>query len=144
MVGVSKASRIAWSAMPAAPSASAISRRPSAVIASACDLRLASPKAKIAFLFTKVGLSGPDMGAGWLLPRIVGLSHATELLMTGDFISAERAAEIGLYNRVVPQEALLDEALPETWDCGTNTTDEANQVIKTGPELGGVLCCKDL
>jgi hypothetical protein len=39
---------------------------------------------------------------------------------------------------------LLDEELPETWDCGTNTTDEANQVVKTGPELGGVLCCKDL
>jgi enoyl-CoA hydratase/carnithine racemase len=60
-----------------------------AVIATAADLRVAGPKAKIAYLFTKVGLSGADMGASWLLPRIVGLAKATELLMTGDFISAE-------------------------------------------------------
>jgi enoyl-CoA hydratase/carnithine racemase len=77
-----------------------------AVIATASDLRVAADSAKIAFLFTKVGLAGADMGAAWLLPRIVGLSHATELLMTGDFVSAERAAEIGLYNRVVPRDEL--------------------------------------
>jgi enoyl-CoA hydratase/carnithine racemase len=53
-------------------------------------------------LFTKVGLSGADMGATWLLPRLVGLGHATELLMTGDFIDARRALEIGLVHRVVP------------------------------------------
>jgi len=81
-----------------------------AVIATACDFRLASPAAKIAFLFTKVGLSGADMGAAWLLPRIVGLARATELLMTGDFIDAARAEEIGLYHRVVAPEALTDEA----------------------------------
>ncbi len=74
-----------------------------AVIATACDIRVAAESAKIAFLFTKVGLSGADMGAAWLLPRIVGLGIATELLMTGDFIDAERARQIGLYNRVVPQ-----------------------------------------
>jgi enoyl-CoA hydratase/carnithine racemase len=73
-----------------------------AVIASACDIRIASPSAKIAFLFAKVGLSGADMGAAWLLPRIVGLGRATELLMTGDFITADEALRIGLYNRVVP------------------------------------------
>lgn len=77
-----------------------------AVIAAACDIRLASEEAKIAFLFTQVGLSGADMGAGWLLPRIVGMGHASELLMVGDFISAARAAEIGLYNRVVPGDEL--------------------------------------
>ena len=77
-----------------------------AVIASACDIRLASTSAKIAFLFTKVGLSGADMGAAWLLPRIVGAGRATELLMTGDFISAEEALRIGLYNHVVPGEKL--------------------------------------
>ena len=57
--------------------------------------------ARIAFLFTKVGLSGADMGAAWLLPRIVGSGRAAELLMTGDFITAEEALRIGLYNRVV-------------------------------------------
>lgn len=81
-----------------------------AVIAAACDIRIASESAKIAFLFTKVGLSGADMGAAWLLPRLVGYGRATELLLTGDFIDAQRAVEIGLYNRVVPQAQVLTEA----------------------------------
>lgn len=72
-----------------------------AVIAAACDIRIAAASARIAFLFTKVGLSGADMGAAWLLPRIVGSGRAAELLMTGDFITAEEALRIGLYNRVV-------------------------------------------
>jgi len=77
-----------------------------AVIALAADLRIAAEEAKIAFLFTKVGLSGADMGAAFLLPRVVGLSKATELLYTGDFISAAEAERIGLYNRVVKAEEL--------------------------------------
>ena len=81
-----------------------------AVIAAACDIRIAAESAKIAFLFTRVGLSGADMGAAWLLPRLVGLGRATELLMTGDFIDAPRALEIGLYNRVVPVERVVAEA----------------------------------
>lgn len=81
-----------------------------AVIASACDLRVASETAKIAFLFVRVGLSGADMGASWLLPRLVGLGQATELLMTGDFIDARRAYEIGLYQRVVAPDQVLAEA----------------------------------
>ena len=82
-----------------------------AVIAAACDFRVAAESAKIAFLFVRVGLSGADMGASWLLPRIVGLGHATELLMTGDFVSPERAHEIGLYHRVVAQDLLMPEAM---------------------------------
>jgi enoyl-CoA hydratase/carnithine racemase len=74
-----------------------------AVIATACDMRIGAANAKIAYLFTRVGLSGADMGAAWMLPRIVGLARASELLMTGDFISAEEAHRIGLYNRVVPE-----------------------------------------
>ena len=81
-----------------------------AVIASACDVRIASEKARIAFLFTKVGLSGADMGASWLLPRIVGLGRAMELLMTGDFIDAREAWRIGLYNHVVTGAGLAAEA----------------------------------
>ena len=81
-----------------------------AVIATACDIRIANEHAKIAYLFTKVGLSGADMGVAWLLPRIVGLAHASELLMTGDFIGPEEAHRIGLYNRVVPTDDLLDVA----------------------------------
>src|SRR6266576_1233910 len=81
-----------------------------AVIAAACDMRIAAESAKIAFLFTKVGLSGADMGAAWLLPRIVGLGHATELLVTGDFIAAQTALRIGLYNRVVTGANVMGEA----------------------------------
>jgi enoyl-CoA hydratase/carnithine racemase len=81
-----------------------------AVIASACDFRIAAESAKIAFLFVRVGLSGADMGASWLLPRLVGLGRATELLATGEFIDARRAEAIGLYHRVVPQDRVLAEA----------------------------------
>ena len=81
-----------------------------AVIAAACDVRVAAESAKIAFLFTKVGLSGADMGAAWLLPRIVGLGLAAELLMTGDFIDARTALRIGLYNRVVADAEVMGEA----------------------------------
>jgi enoyl-CoA hydratase/carnithine racemase len=77
-----------------------------ACIALASDIRIAAEEAKIAFVFVKVGLAGTDMGATYLLPRIVGLSKATELLMTGDFISAAEAERIGLYNRVVPRDQL--------------------------------------
>ena len=81
-----------------------------AVIATACDMRVAAESAKIAYLFTRVGLSGADMGAAWMLPRIVGLSKASELLMTGEFISAEEAYRIGLYNRLVPDGSSLEAA----------------------------------
>jgi enoyl-CoA hydratase/carnithine racemase len=81
-----------------------------AVIATACDIRIAADTAKIAFLFTRVGLSGADMGAAWLLPRLIGLGRATELLMTGEFIDAAEAHRIGLYHRVVPAAQLAAEA----------------------------------
>lgn len=81
-----------------------------AVIASACDVRIASADAKIAFLFTKVGLSGADMGASWLLPRLVGHGRAAEMLMTGEFVAATEAERIGLYNRVVPKDEVVAEA----------------------------------
>jgi enoyl-CoA hydratase/carnithine racemase len=77
-----------------------------ACIALASDIRLAAPSAKIAFLFVRVGLSGADMGAAYLLPRLVGLAKATEMLYTGDFVSAEEAEKIGLYNRVVAADEL--------------------------------------
>lgn len=80
-----------------------------ACIALASDLRLAGAEARIAFLFVKVGLSGADMGAAHLLPRLVGLAKATELLYTGDFITAEEAHRIGLYNRVVASDQLVSE-----------------------------------
>ena len=80
-----------------------------AVIAIASDVRIASETARIGFVFVKVGLAGADMGAAWLLPRLVGLGRATELLMTGDFVDAADALRMGLYNRVVPSERLDEE-----------------------------------
>jgi enoyl-CoA hydratase/carnithine racemase len=72
-----------------------------AVIACACDLRIAARAARFGFIFPRVGLSGADMGATYLLPRIVGLGHAAELLFFGDVIDAETALRIGLVNRLV-------------------------------------------
>jgi enoyl-CoA hydratase/carnithine racemase len=71
-----------------------------AVIALACDFRVMSEQAKIAFLFVKVGLAGADMGAAWLLPQVIGLARATELLMLGEPVVAAEALRIGLTNRV--------------------------------------------
>lgn len=79
-----------------------------ACIALASDLRIASEDARIAFLFVKVGLAGTDMLASYLLPRVVGLSKATEMLYTGDFVTASEAERIGLYNRVVPAGELAN------------------------------------
>jgi len=81
-----------------------------AMLMLAADLRIFSDKARAAFLFVKVGLSGADMGALYLLPRIVGLGKATELVYFGDTIDAQEAHRIGLANRVVPGESLMDEA----------------------------------
>jgi enoyl-CoA hydratase/carnithine racemase len=77
-----------------------------AAMALAADLRVAASTARIAFLFVKVGLAGADMGVAHLLPRVVGLARASELLLLGDFLEADEALRIGLYNRVVPPPAL--------------------------------------
>ena len=81
-----------------------------AVIALASDLRIASEKARFAFLFTKVGLTGADMGTAYLLPRVVGMGRAFELLLFGDTIDAATAERYGLVNRVVPHADLLPTA----------------------------------
>ncbi len=81
-----------------------------AMLMLASDLRIFSDKARAAFLFVKVGLSGADMGALYLLPRIVGLGKATELVYFGDTIDAQEAHRIGLANRVVAGETLMEEA----------------------------------
>jgi enoyl-CoA hydratase/carnithine racemase len=82
-----------------------------AVIALASDLRLLARSARFAFLFTKVGLAGADMGSAYLLPRVIGLGRATELLLLGDTVGADRALEIGLATTVVDDEALPEAAL---------------------------------
>jgi enoyl-CoA hydratase/carnithine racemase len=81
-----------------------------AVIALACDFRVASTRASLAFLFTRVGLAGADMGAAYLLPRIVGLARATEILFLGDRIPADEGQRLGLFGEVVAPEALAGAA----------------------------------
>ncbi|MDP2663034.1 MAG: enoyl-CoA hydratase family protein [Dehalococcoidia bacterium] len=95
-----------------------------AVIACACDIRIATPRARFSFLFNRVGLTGADMGAVYLLQRIVGMGHAAELLYTGDIVSSERAERIGLVNRIVPEDELMPSAL-----------DLARKIAK-GPPVG--------
>jgi enoyl-CoA hydratase/carnithine racemase len=78
-----------------------------AVIALASDLRVAADDARFSFLFTRVGLTGADMGAAYLLPRVVGQGRALELLLLGDDLDAGTAERWGLVNRVVPREQVL-------------------------------------
>ena len=76
------------------------------VVALASDFRVVTTSARFAFLFTKVGLSGGDMGAAYLLPRVVGAGRATQLLMLGDTIDAETADRYGLVSELVPDDGL--------------------------------------
>lgn len=82
-----------------------------AVLALASDLRVMADTAKFAFLFTKVGLTGADMGAAWLLPKIVGTGRAMELLMLGEKLSADECLRIGLANRVAPHDRVLADTM---------------------------------
>ena len=82
-----------------------------AIMAMASDLRLATPEARTAFLFNRVGLAGCDMGACAMLPRIIGQGRAAELLYTGRAMSAEEGERWGFFNRVVAAEALEGEAV---------------------------------
>jgi enoyl-CoA hydratase/carnithine racemase len=81
-----------------------------AAIALAADFRLLARSASFRFLFTKVGLAGADMGSAYLLPRLVGLGRATELLVLGETVEAERAVDIGLGNRTVEDDELPEAA----------------------------------
>jgi enoyl-CoA hydratase/carnithine racemase len=85
-----------------------------AVIACACDLRIAAAGARFGFVFPQVGLSGADMGVTYLLPQIVGLGWASELLLFGELIDAATALRIGLVNRVV-DDAAAAVALAREW-----------------------------
>jgi enoyl-CoA hydratase/carnithine racemase len=81
-----------------------------AILAMASDMRLGTARSKVAFLFVRVGLSGADMGACAILPRIIGQGRASELLYTGRSMGGEEAERWGFYNRLVEPEALLEEA----------------------------------
>ena len=81
-----------------------------AILAMASDLRFGTPASKVAFLFTRVGLAGCDMGACAMLPRIIGQGRAAELLYTGRSMGGDEAYHWGFYNRLCPQETLFEES----------------------------------
>jgi enoyl-CoA hydratase/carnithine racemase len=93
-----------------------------AIIAMASDLRYGTPRSKVAFLFTRVGLSGADMGACAILPRIIGQGRASELLYTGRFMSADEAERWGFYNRVIAEDTLLEETIAMANTLATGPT----------------------
>jgi enoyl-CoA hydratase/carnithine racemase len=101
-----------------------------ACLAIASDLRVATPEAKTAFLFVRVGLAGCDMGACALLPRIIGQGRAAELLFTGRSMSAGEGQEWGFFNRLCPRERLLEEALDLATKLATGPT-FAHMMTKT-------------
>ena len=90
-------------------------------IAMAADIRLASEAARFNAAFVRIGLSGGDCGSSWTLPRLVGLGHAAEILLTGRFVDADEAARIGLVNRVVQSDALMSEALALASQIASNS-----------------------
>jgi enoyl-CoA hydratase/carnithine racemase len=115
-----------------------------AVIALASDFRLLARSAKFAFLFTKVGLAGADMGSAYLLPRLIGLGRATELLILGDTVDADRALQIGLATAVVDDDALPAAAreLADRLAAGPALAYSTTKVLLTREldmDLGGAL-----
>jgi enoyl-CoA hydratase/carnithine racemase len=93
-----------------------------AILAMSCDFRLGTSRARTAFLFTRVGLAGCDMGACALLPRLIGQGRAAELLYTGRAMTAAEGDAWGFFNRLVPPEQLQDEALRLAQEIATGPT----------------------
>ena len=91
-------------------------------LALACDVRYCTPQAKFNAAYIRIGVSGTDMGSGYFLPKLVGLSVASEFLLTGRFISAQRALATGLVSEVVEADQLLDKGL-----------ELANDMLRTAP-----------
>ena len=93
-----------------------------AILAMASDLRFGTPSSKVAFLFTRVGLAGCDMGACAILPRIIGQGRAAELLYTGRAMGGDEAYHWGFYNRLCPGETLVEEAHAMARELATGPT----------------------
>ncbi|MDE3174774.1 MAG: enoyl-CoA hydratase/isomerase family protein [Pseudomonadota bacterium] len=118
-------------------------------LALAADVRYAAPNARMNAAYIKIGLGGCDMGAGYLLPRLVGLSNASEFLLTGRFIDAERALRMGLVSEIAPEGELLDRGLQlaadmlKTAPMGLRLTKETLNAEIDAPSLEAALALED-
>jgi len=118
-------------------------------LALAADVRYAAPNARMNAAYIRVGLGGCDMGAGYLLPRLVGLSNASEFLLTGRFIDAERALRMGLVSEIVAEDRLLEAGLAlahdmlQTAPMGLRLTKETLNAEIDAPSLEAGLALED-
>lgn len=118
-------------------------------LALAADVRLAVPEARFNVAFVRLGLSGCDVGVSWLLPRVVGLGHASELMLTGRLIEASEAFRIGLVNRVVDAESLLTDARDLAFEMvrnspfGLQLTKEALQLNIDAPSIEAAIALEN-
>lgn len=118
-------------------------------LALACDVRYATPDVRMNAAYLRVGLGGCDMGAGYLLPRLVGVSSASEFLLSGRFIEAERALRMGLVSDIVPAENLLAAGLDLAADMlkaapmGLRMTKESINAEIDAPSLEAALAIED-
>jgi enoyl-CoA hydratase/carnithine racemase len=130
------------SPLPVVAAVNGVAAGAGAVLALAADFRLLAPTAKFSFLFTRVGLAGADMGAAYLLPRLVGLGRATELLVLGDEVSAERAVELGLASRVAEDLPAAAQELARTLADGPALAYATTKLLLTREldlDLGGAI-----
>ncbi|WP_210338443.1 enoyl-CoA hydratase/isomerase family protein [Bradyrhizobium genosp. L] len=115
----------------------------------ACDVRFAAPDARMNAAYIRIGVGGCDMGSGYLLPRLVGLSVASEFLLTGRFIKADRAKAIGLVGDIVPVEQLLAKGLEFAAEMlrvspmGLRMTKQALNMLIDAPSLDAALMMED-
>jgi enoyl-CoA hydratase/carnithine racemase len=118
-------------------------------LALASDVRYAAPNARMNAAYIRVGLGGCDMGAGYLLPRLVGVSNASEFLLTGRFIDAERALRVGLVSEIVAPDKLLEAGLAlaedmlKTAPMGLRMTKDALNLEIDAPSLDAALAIED-
>jgi enoyl-CoA hydratase/carnithine racemase len=118
-------------------------------MALAADVRYAAPNARMNAAYIRVGLGGCDMGAGYLLPRLVGLSNASEFLLTGRFIDASRALRMGLVSEIVPEDKLLETGLAlaadmlKTAPMGLRMTKDSLNAEIDAPSLDAALAIED-
>jgi enoyl-CoA hydratase len=118
-------------------------------IALACDVRIAAPDARFNVAFIRLGLSGCDVGVSWLLPRVVGLGHASELMLTGRLVDADEALRIGLVNSIVPAEELLDSAYAKAAEIARNSpfglrlTKEGLQLAVDAPSIEAAIAIEN-